>query len=1069
MVDIADFYRFRDQLVDELVTDLVGPAEGPDEVIDDPPLGRYICGVLWPADGRLQTGELSDPSSGEAEEGEVDDSPISQALMRYPTSMGLTFSIDLGRASTVQVQVAAARYRPVEIGKEGDEGVARRGGRRNAAGTVRWTREAIAPDPVTVDAAQTGVRKHQVVDGLELYVLCRAPRNNRVAVSIALRNTQRPPRDVGLRDAYAWFQVRLEIHSPERAIADRSTHGPLSDDGDLRSSALLYRSARVFGIGHGCAVTWDRDRQGSHTDRITSTFVPRQEVPRARPAGAGDGIDLRMSFLSRAGNAEIADHLGRLVADYRKWIDTVESTLGDPAVGLTSDLRDVADEHLARARRAADRIQAGIDLVVGDPVAGRAFRLMNAAMQMQRARQDWVRAGAKGPIDEGAQQSWRPFQIAFILLNLPGLAIPNHPDRDIADLLWFPTGGGKTEAYLGLVAFTILHRRLTRREATGVAVIMRYTLRLLTIQQFERATTLLCALERIRLRERDLGDDRLSIGLWVGQGATPNTLIEARRSLAKIANGEELNEKNPIQLTQCPWCGQELDETHYTVVRGPQPRLVVACGNTGCDFRDGLPVHVVDEDIYRERPALLLGTVDKFAQMAWRSEVRKLFARDGIGVPPSLIIQDELHLISGPLGSIVGLYETAVDAACGEVGAGGAVSDRPKIVASTATIRRADRQIRAVFDRHAEQFPPPGIDPDHSFFAEPAPRDELGTREYVGVMAPGSSHATLMVRVYAALLQAAHDLPATPEVRDPYWTLLGYFNSLRVLGGAALQVDSDVRDRMKLLASRKKSQVRELRPWEELTSRVPSADIPKRLKGLEKTVNSGAAYDVVLATNMISVGVDIDRLGLMTVMGQPQSSAEYIQATSRVGRRHPGLVVTIFNAARSRDRSHYENFIPYHQALYRAVEATSATPFAARARDRALHGVLVSLARLVVDELADDGAAGKAAAYASRLEDVAGVLAQRAWNVTDGDEAEETENQLRQLLRVWIDAADRSPELRYNDSSDGYRNSLLVPASDVIAHDAEVFSHETTPWPTLMSMRDVDAESSLYQVSGRRL
>lgn len=1065
MADITELYRFRDGLVGELVKDLVGPAEGPEEVIDDPPLGRYICGVLWPADGRLQTGELSDPTSGEAEEGDVDDSPISQALMRYPTSMGITFSVDLGRASTIEIAAQAARYLPSDADM-GSTGGARRTVR---AGSTKWTRQALAVEPVTWDVTQTGARTHEVVPGLELYVLCRVPRNNRVAVSVALRNTQVPPRGVLLRDAYAWFQVALEIRSPESAIADRSTHGRLSDDYDLRSSALLYRNARVFGIGHGCAVTWDRAEKDSHTNRIASTFVPRQEVPRARPSGAGEGVDLRMSFLSRAGENDIGRSLGRLAADYRKWIDSVETGLDDPVVGLTPELREVAAEHLQRARRAADRIEAGIELIVNDPVARRAFRLMNAAMQMQRARQDWVREGAIGTVDDGEQQSWRPFQIAFILLNLPGLAQPDHPDREIADLLWFPTGGGKTEAYLGLVAFTILHRRLKQPGATGVAVIMRYTLRLLTIQQFERATTLMCALERLRISENDLGDESFSIGLWVGQGATPNTLTEARKSLAKIGNGEELNEKNPIQLTQCPWCGQNLDESHYTVAKGPQAHLVIACGNPGCDFRGGLPVHVVDEDIYRERPALLLGTVDKFAQMAWRSEVRKLFARDGVGVPPSLIIQDELHLISGPLGSIVGLYETAVDAACGELGPDGSVSARPKIIASTATVRRADRQIRSVFDRRAEQFPPPGIDPDQSFFAEPAPRDEYGTREYVGVMAPGTSHATLMVRVYAALLQAAHDLPATSEVRDPFWTLLGYFNSLRVLGSAALQVESDVRDRLELVARRKFSKPRDIRPTEELTSRVPSAEIPKRLKGLEKSIDSGAAYDVVLATNMISVGVDIDRLSLMTVMGQPQSSAEYIQATSRVGRRYPGLVVTIFNAARSRDRSHYENFIPYHQALYRAVEATSATPFAARARDRALHGVLVSLARLVVDDLADNSAAGKAADHAARLGEIANVIAQRAWSTTDGDEAEEAKSQLQQLVQAWLSAAERSPDLKYNDSSREYRNSLLVPAEAVIAHDAFVFSHDMPPWPTLMSMRDVDAESSLYQVSGKRV
>ncbi|WP_301337281.1 helicase-related protein, partial [Mycobacterium gordonae] len=477
----------------------------------------------------------------------------------------------------------------------------------------------------------------------------------------------------------------------------------------------------------------------------------------------------------------------------------------------------------------------------------------------------------------------------------------------------------------------------------------------------------------------------------------------------------------------------------------------------------------VDQDIYRVRPELVLGTVDKFAQMAWREDVRKLFARDGIGTPPSLIIQDELHLISGPLGSIVGLYEAAIDAACGELTSEGVIRGRPKVIASTATIRRADRQIRAVFNRRAEQFPPPGIDPDQSFFAEPAPRDEYGTREYIGVMAPGTSHATLMVRVYAAILQAAQDLSGSPETRDPYWTLLGYFNSLRVLGSANLQVEGDVRDRLQLVARRKQAAPRDLRPPVELTSRVPSADIPRTLKSLEKDVTSGSANDVVLATNMISVGVDIDRLGLMTVMGQPQSSAEYIQATSRVGRQHPGLIVTIFNSARSRDRSHYENFIPFHQALYRAVEATSATPFAARARDRALHGVLVSLTRLLVDDLSYDTAAHKAADRYDDLVVMTSVLAQRAREVTNKEEADDTERQLDELVRVWSEEAEAHPDMRYQNSNNNYDDSLLVPADFAMTNEFIEYSQRDTPWPTLQSMRDVDAESTLYQIPARKV
>jgi len=401
------------------------------------------------------------------------------------------------------------------------------------------------------------------------------------------------------------------------------------------------------------------------------------------------------------------------------------------------------------------------------------------------------------------------------------------------------------------------------------------------------------------------------------------------------------------------------------------------------------------------------------------------------------------------------------------VNADGVVVGRPKVIASTATIRRATHQIKAVFNRKAEQFPPPGIDPDRSFFAEPAPREDYGTREYVGVMASATSHATLLVRTYATLLQAAAGIEGSDATKDPYWTLLGYFNSLRVLGSANLQVEGDVRDRLELVARREGSTPRKLRPPTELTSRVPSAEIPRTLKGLERTISSGSADDVVLATNMISVGVDIDRLGLMTVMGQPQSSAEYIQATSRVGRKYPGLVVTIFNSARSRDRSHYENFIPYHQALYRAVEATSATPFAARARDRGLHGVLVSLVRLLFEDLSFDTAAYRAAERYDELTEAVNLLIKRVEDVAD-EEADDTIKQLQDLIDVWTSEAEAKPNMRYQNSRNREAALLIEPEAAMTDETVE-YSQQHAPWPTLQSMRDVDAESGLYQIpAGRR-
>ncbi|WP_067571583.1 helicase-related protein [Nocardia acidivorans] len=1056
---LAEQYRFRREMVEELARDVVGPDTDEPETLDEAPLDRYVVGVLWPIDEALQ--EVGEPDGESDQDDVIEDTPVSQARMRYPSSMGLTLSVRISVKSTILLAVRVARYIQLD---DGGAPVQPAAGLRGG----RWSRIPMELPVIVQELTKPGIFSDPLTDGLELYRYIRPERDGVVTVSVSLRNTQIATKGV-LRDPKAWFQVGISVGTDAPAIVDRAQHHSIGNDDDLDSAALLYRNMRTFAVGHGCAATWEPSAiVDGMVDGVSTTFVPAYDVPRARPGQLDSSVDLRMSFLSEASDAEVLGSLERLVQHYRAWIDQLEGEIADGTAQVADGLLETAQRHLVQARGAADRVAAGIRNLEDDSKSMRAFRLANNAMQLQRARQDWIRGGATGQVGSGVNDRWHPFQIAFILLNLPGLSDRNHPDRKIADLLWFPTGGGKTEAYLGLIAFTILRRRLVDRDATGVATIMRYTLRLLTIQQFERASMLMCSLEMVRRNDETLlGTRAFSIGLWVGYGGTPNTINDARKSLNTLASGGELTDKNPVQLTECPWCGMELDHDNYSIVGKQERHLRIACEQPECDFAEGLPVHVVDQDIYAARPELVLGTVDKFAMMAWNAEVGKLFARDGIGLPPELIIQDELHLISGPLGSMVGLYEAAIDAACSvDSLVDGTAKGLPKVIASTATIRRAQRQITSVFARTAAQFPPPGIDPDKSFFAEPAPSEVLGTRQYVGIMAPGASHATLLVRVYTALLQAAKDVEGDDSTRDPYWTLLGYFNSLRVLGSANLQVEGDVRERLGLVANRKGTVPRPLGTPNELTSRVASSEIPRRLKQIERTLADGAPDDVVLATNMISVGVDIDRLGLMTVMGQPQSSAEYIQATSRVGRKHPGLVVVIFNGARSRDRSHYENFIPYHQALYRAVEATSATPFAARARDRGLHGVLVSLARLLVPALAGDEAAHLADQHWDELREIAGLIKQRVTAVAP-DEIDATVDEVDALIEVWADDGASKPKMRYSNDKNK-EAALLVPPASALTEEGIDYSQQQTPWPTLMSMRDVDAESSLYQLNMRR-
>lgn len=1049
MTERDEHYAFRAAMVEALRTDLLGPSSV-EEIIDESPLDRYLIGILHPVQEVLLEEVAEEPESAKSANGDTAFDPgVALAHMRFPSSFGMSLAVDTDRAREIEFTVRLARYESIT-----DESMHEKGDLRSRARKRRqaggWRRVAVEPDPIRIGIGSPEAKQIDLAAGLGLFVMIRPTSDGIVPVTVILRNTHKAGATSRAEDC--WFQPEITATTEMPAFVSRVAPRSHSiGDDDLDSYDLLFRDARRFAAGHGCAVDWERG-PGEFREEIRTSLIPDYEVRLSTPRAAGAGTDLRMSTLAKASNTS---GLRAMVDQYRAWIRERR----DDASLLPHVLRAAAERHLALAEQAAVRIERGIKKIESDDDVARAFSLMNQAMMQQRARQDWIRSDGTQPLGDGAEQAWRPFQIAFILLNLEGLADPESDDREKADLLWFPTGGGKTEAYLGLIALSILIRRLRNPKSRGVTAMMRYTLRLLTLQQFERASTLICALERIRLTDSRLSaGERISIGLWVGQQATPNSLADAQTALRDLKQKKDPSKGNPVQLTRCPWCGQALTVDNYKIVSHPD-RLIVACGSSACDFGSELPVMMVDEDVYRERPTLLIGTVDKFAMMAWNENVQSIFSSDGRGDRPDLIVQDELHLIAGPLGTMVGLYETAVDAAATGVA-------RPKLVASTATIRRAQEQIKAVFARESFQFPPPGLDPADSFFAVESTPDQMGTRQYIGLLAPGVSAATLMIRTYGALLDAASRIEGSDAVRDPYWTLVGYFNSLRVLGGAYMQVMDDVVDRLAVLAGRHGCEPRRIGIPAELTSRVTSAEIPIRLANLARTYPDPASPSVMLATNMISVGVDVDRLGLMAVMGQPQSTAEYIQSTSRVGRKYPGLVITMYNSARSRDRSHFESFLPYHQSLYREVEATSATPFASRARDRGLHGVLVSMARLLIPEAAGNDDAVNIESFRLKLLDICDLIAQRAEEV-DPREAQQTRDELDLLVSLWERAAYSMGRLKYKDYQGqlgGAGESLLIDAGAALATPDSNLEALDGPWPTLTSLRDVDAESVLSLV-----
>ena len=598
---------------------------------------------------------------------------------------------------------------------------------------------------------------------------------------------------------------------------------------------------------------------------------------------------------------------------------------------------------------------------------------------------------------------------------------------------------------------------------------MRYTLRLLTVQQFQRAASLICACDAIRRERAGLGEAPISLGLYVGGEATPNRAAEALEALGEEHQGLQPR-STPRQLLDCPVCGHGLPATSYTAVADASG-IEIRCRVPGCGTGGRpIPVLTVDDHLYASPPSLIIGTIDKFAQLPRRSDLRSLFGLDG-GLRPGLIIQDELHLISGPLGSMAGLYETVIDLVCTDGGV------RPKVIGSTATIGQAGRQVRALFDRDVLQFPPAGFEARDSFFAV---RDEKGPdRVYLGLSSAGRSPKFALQAATAALLQAAgqrRDAGGRAGSLDPFWTAVLYFNSLRELGGAHALVQDDIPRHMSFLASRMGCQRRDLEAEPiELSSRVASRVLPEYLNRLAVPLDGvggdpfgPAPTDVVLASNMISVGVDVSRLGLMLVNGQPKSTAEYIQASSRIGRGLPGLVVTLYNFGRPRDVSHFEHFLVYHGALYRNVEATSVTPWAPRARDKALHAVVAAAVRHLVADMDDEEAAREFDASDTVVETVLAAIGRRAHSASRGIEGDESEADLEGIVRKW---GERSRASRAAGTALLYweRKAPFGRTKPHLMTSAEEGRKPgRTGWPTPNSMREVEPSTAFaLRLAGR--
>jgi hypothetical protein len=921
------------------------------------------------------------------------------------------------------------------------------------------------------------------------------------------------------RDLKSIFQPEIRISTldnPEIKFVENGERNLSNSKYDLdkeeESLELLYRNKKNYAVGHGVST-------GQNVDIVTglgeiwTTFLPRYEVKKMDFDIEGLNKDKSQGILSMKNLSDISklskkdkvNNLNKIVALYDNWIEELDTEINT----LDSKFKNAALRHMEQCKLASNRMKKGIELIEKDDNVYIAFSLMNRALLMQRLHSHLgERYPMTGNLPENLMKkfpeidyensspdeaTWRPFQIAYILMCIESIENPNCGYRDIVDLIWIPTGGGKTEAYLGLSAFTIFLRRLRHpQNGGGTTIIMRYTLRLLTSQQFIRASIMICACELIRREEKyNLGDEKITIGLWIGSKQTPNTKKDAKEKFSKLKskakNKFDLDYKkdnyNKFQLLKCPWCGTKLEKEfiHYSNKNKEEKEIEVGmwgynftgkssrifCPDEECPFSDengGLPVQVVDECIYDIPPTLLFGTVDKFAMITWKERSSSLFALDvgNKNLSPELIIQDELHLISGPLGTIVGLYETAIDALCSEKGI------RPKIIASTATIRRANEQCNQLYARDVIQFPSPGLDASDSFFTKDD--NEKPGRLYVGVMPVGKTLTTAQVRLMSALTNRVKMMDIPEGVKDKYWTLVCYFNTLKELGMTQSLVQADIQDNINIVSNRllRRKPTRKLFNVAELNSRKTASQINNTLKDLETNYSEGNmrnnkwAIDVVLASNMISVGLDVSRLNLMMVLQQPKLTSEYIQATSRVGREKPGIIFTLYGSSRTRDKSHYEMFYDYHQSFYKHVEPTSVTCFSEPARNRMLHSVFIALVRHILG-LSSEKSASEFKKDLSGLDKVENIIVNRAEKLfsMDGEsedikqnEIDDIKNEIYKIEDQWAGRVDDLPDdmsLMYSENKDQQFN-LIKPFEK---------EGENKAMETLQSMRNVDKQSGV--------
>lgn len=1052
------FVEPRKRLIDWVRQQLIGP---PESVRDSQvlrgvlPTERFPCGALYPTS---QWGEGIDPAAEDVDEAEGSAEIAGENLAepavvrRYipPSSLGFSFFIK-GEDIRFQVLCRAVGYE--RTGRD------ERGQYKND-----WTSKELVPgqgddeefESISCPGKDQRQSFSKLVDKARVDAQWRRFADGWI-VTVSLCNAQELS-DSATGSDYVYERAEKTLFEASlRCVIDAGDVGvyPRVDrsllDQEEQEIELQYAHRHIYAIGHGCAANWEV-KEGKVVE-LGSESMPAVEVPQmTADTGSGGEPILSLARLADIDNAHatLLPELADFISGYASWVASQQGNIA----GLPADDRAAANRMVERMNTAVSRMRVSLRLLGDNAQARLAFASANRAMLNQMRQHDHLQ---DKPRTDDAYR-WRPFQLAFLLTTLESTANENNEFRDTVDLIWFPTGGGKTEAYLGLIAFQITLRRLRHPDTGGgTAILMRYTLRLLTRDQFIRATRLICALELIRRERDDLGSAPITIGMWVGEATSPNSFQKAAELVKKAIAASE---KPELVLDHCPWCGEDFEAgRNYD---STTQHFHFICRNPDCNFGvspDGvLPCNIVDEALYAEPPTMLVATVDKFARLAWEERANAFFGGTQHR-PPELIIQDELHLIASALGSVAGLYEAAIDTVLQLRGV------YPKYIASTATIRMAAQQVKRLYGREVAVFPPPGLSCDDAYFARTVPLEQRPGRIYVGYLAPMLNRQQCLAPLAAALLLAPHVLFDSDqherELLDAWWTQVVYHGSLKGVGNSHTAFASDVRDFMRLLSGttdaqsdereNAKKQERSTPSIAQLTSLQTAAQNAEIFSRLSRTREEDGCLDAVLATNMISVGLDVARLALMIINGQPLTTAEYIQASSRVGRSEaPGVVFANYYREQARSLSHYESFRPYHEAFYRFVEPTSVTPYTYQARLRALPAALVIVMRHGGVGLLNNGAAAN---FDSNDSHVAKAVEQfkRRCVLSAPEQVDEVSGHIDALIADWQTEVERCRLARR-------QLEYQVPEKDN-GRDRLLYNHDDRIrglWPTLQSLRNVE-------------